>query len=101
VSDTFKNIALVGGTALVGIIIAALWNTLSSGVEAEIGKNPAITELQQQINALVVVDEDFKQVHTNINMAIAVNNTGIAVNGVRVEDAVTGVNQLRGAILNP
>ncbi len=92
-SDSTKGIIIALVTAAVLGGGAILWGVFSSGVEAEIGKTPAIIELQAEIKALKEEDEGFKVIHGTMN-------TAIAVNGVRAEDAVTGVNQLRGAILN-
>jgi len=92
-SDAVKGIIIALVTAAVLGAGALLWSVFSSGVEAEIGANPAFAKMQIQIDALEETDEGFKELHGTMN-------TAIAVNGVRAEDAVTGVNQLRGAILN-
>lgn len=85
------GIAVITAAAVGGGSI--FWGYLSSGFEAEAGKNPAIVALQAEVKAIKEEAEGFKVLHGTMNTAIAVNE-------VRTEDAITGFNQLRGAILN-
>jgi len=78
----------VGITAVIGLLVALVWNLLSTGVEGTIAANPKIVSLETKMTTLQSDFDDYVLASTSIHASATAQRQAIIDNQNRILDAL-------------